>query len=310
MFRSCACLCLVLVLVGAPTILRAQSNPDLHFNDVITVTPAGGQYVVTTSLQASDVQSFAGLTLVGIIDPDGMEPPYPDVRTFPMNQTGGIFNITIPLSYDPTGYAFEFFLVTTSTFNISGGTALFNPDNGSAYQTFLPTGISWYQQGQNGNNDGPPDDTSGGGGQTNPDLPQDFNPAEDCYDILYVDEPECTEYFATGDTVYNPNFALTATLENPLGEGGDIDILTFLASLFKTMIKFMLPILVLFTVYSGFLFVKARGNSDELKVAKQNFLYVVIGAAVVFGAWLIAKVIAGTVDQFALGVVHDIIRLL
>ena len=58
-----------------------------------------------------------------------------------------------------------------------------------------------------------------------------------------------------------------------------------------------LPILTLFIVYSGFLFISAQGNSSELETAKKNFAYVVIGAVLILGAWVIATLIGGTVAQ-------------
>lgn len=42
----------------------------------------------------------------------------------------------------------------------------------------------------------------------------------------------------------------------------------------------------------------ARGNEDKLSEAKQNFLYVIIGTAIVFSAWGLANILAGTVEQF------------
>ncbi len=60
-------------------------------------------------------------------------------------------------------------------------------------------------------------------------------------------------------------------------------------------------IVILFIIYSGFLFVKARGNPEELKKAKQTFLWTVIGAAILLGASLLANVIDGTLDQLKSG---------
>ena len=54
---------------------------------------------------------------------------------------------------------------------------------------------------------------------------------------------------------------------------------------------------VFFIVYSGFLFVTARGSEDKLKTAKRALLYSVIGTAILLGAWVIAEVIASTINQ-------------
>jgi Type IV secretion system pilin len=56
-----------------------------------------------------------------------------------------------------------------------------------------------------------------------------------------------------------------------------------------------LPIVVLAVVYSGFLFVSARGNSEKLTKAKDTLLYTLIGAAILLGSWAIAMLIQSTV---------------
>jgi len=43
--------------------------------------------------------------------------------------------------------------------------------------------------------------------------------------------------------------------------------------------------------------VLARGNSSKLDEAKKNFVYVIIGALLILGAWVIATLIGGTVTQ-------------
>lgn len=48
------------------------------------------------------------------------------------------------------------------------------------------------------------------------------------------------------------------------------------------------PIAVIFIIYSGLLFVTARGNEEELKKAKRTFTWAVIGAAILLGAEVIA----------------------
>ncbi|WP_230687680.1 hypothetical protein, partial [Streptococcus pneumoniae] len=70
-----------------------------------------------------------------------------------------------------------------------------------------------------------------------------------------------------------------------------IDIIAFLQKLFRTVVKIALPFLVLFAVYSGFMFVEARGNVEKLEEARKNFFYVIIGALIIFASWTIATVI-------------------
>lgn len=75
-----------------------------------------------------------------------------------------------------------------------------------------------------------------------------------------------------------------------------------LTGLIEVVLKnIILPIgsvvIVIMIIYSGFLFVTARGNSEKIEDARRTFLYVVIGAAILLGAWMIAEAISGTLCQ-------------
>lgn len=85
-------------------------------------------------------------------------------------------------------------------------------------------------------------------------------------------------------------------LKNPLNSNFS-SIPAFIAGALKALALIALPIITLFFVISGFLFLTAQGNQEQLKKAKNNFLYVVIGALLILGAWIIATLIAGTVSQ-------------
>ena len=83
-------------------------------------------------------------------------------------------------------------------------------------------------------------------------------------------------------------------LDNPLNVGS-LD--AFLLAIVDGVVQVGFYLVVIFIVFSGFLFVKARGNPQELEKAKQAFLYTVIGAAILLGASLLANVIDGTINQ-------------
>ena len=89
-------------------------------------------------------------------------------------------------------------------------------------------------------------------------------------------------------------------LENPLNKSFST-IPAFLAGALKVLVIVALPLITLFIVIAGFMFIKARGNSGELTKAKENFVYVIIGALLILGAWLIATLIGGTVSQLVGG---------
>jgi len=72
---------------------------------------------------------------------------------------------------------------------------------------------------------------------------------------------------------------------------------TFIQGFLQAMVMIALPIITVFVVYAGFLFIAARGNKDKIGKARDNFVYVVIGAALILSAWVLATLIGGTVSQ-------------
>lgn len=81
-------------------------------------------------------------------------------------------------------------------------------------------------------------------------------------------------------------------LENPISAGSIPD---FIQTFLEGMIRVGIPVVALAIVYCGFLFVFARGNSEKLTKAKDALLYTLIGAAILFGSWALAKLISATV---------------
>lgn len=71
----------------------------------------------------------------------------------------------------------------------------------------------------------------------------------------------------------------------------------FFAALLDVIITIAFPFIILAIIYTGFLFVKAQGNSEELEKAKRAFLWTVIGALILLGAKAISLLIQGTIDQ-------------
>lgn len=70
--------------------------------------------------------------------------------------------------------------------------------------------------------------------------------------------------------------------------------------LFREVLKIAAEIgsvfIVIGIIYSGFLFVKAQGNQEELAVAKKAITYTAIGAMLVLGAWAFSTGIANTIS--------------
>jgi hypothetical protein len=81
--------------------------------------------------------------------------------------------------------------------------------------------------------------------------------------------------FKVGDTLYDLVKAIVNNIILPIG--GVLCVLAF--------------------IYSGFLYVTARGDSGQIKTAHSALLYASIGTAVLLGAWVIANAIRATVNQ-------------
>ena len=97
-------------------------------------------------------------------------------------------------------------------------------------------------------------------------------------------------------TTVLPFIAAAQGIQDPLNSAFST-IPTFIAGFLKAMVMLALPVIALFLVISGFKFVSAQGNPGKLSEAKENFVYVIIGALLILGAWVIATLINGTVSQ-------------
>jgi len=93
---------------------------------------------------------------------------------------------------------------------------------------------------------------------------------------------------------FAPLLSHAAELQNPLAFSS---LSGFIEGLLKSVVYIALPLISLFIVYSGFKFVLAQGNEKALSDAKMNFLYVIIGALLILGAWALAQLIGNTVNE-------------
>lgn len=82
------------------------------------------------------------------------------------------------------------------------------------------------------------------------------------------------------------------TIINPIKSKS---ITGLIKTILEGIIKIGMPVVVLAIIYSGFLFVSARGNSEKLGKAKDSLLYTLIGVAILLGSWAIAQLITDTV---------------
>lgn len=83
-------------------------------------------------------------------------------------------------------------------------------------------------------------------------------------------------------------------LSNPVGT---TSIAQFLQNLLKLIAQIAFPVIVLFMVYVGFLFISAQGVPDKINKARNYFFWAVVGALLVLGAYALSIAIQSTVQQ-------------
>ena len=65
----------------------------------------------------------------------------------------------------------------------------------------------------------------------------------------------------------------------------------------KLLAQVGLPIAAIFLVWSGFLFVTARGDDTKLTEAKKTFYWTILGTALIVGAYAIATAVVNFAKQ-------------
>tara|TARA_B100001989_G_C24335965_1_gene362486 strand:- start:2 stop:349 length:348 start_codon:yes stop_codon:yes gene_type:complete len=85
------------------------------------------------------------------------------------------------------------------------------------------------------------------------------------------------------------------TLESPIAV---TSIEGLLLAILNAFIVIAIPIVVLFIIYSGFLYVTARGNVEQTKKATTSLTYAIIGGVILIGAVAITEIVANVVDAF------------
>ncbi len=106
----------------------------------------------------------------------------------------------------------------------------------------------------------------------------------------------------TGTTTDTGMQKLDFSLINPIDDSIN-DIPTLIEKIIEVVAIIAVPVLTLMIIYTGFLFVQARGNKTKLEDAKRSLGYTLLGAAIIIGAWTLAQVVGGTVDCLKPGAV-------
>jgi hypothetical protein len=87
----------------------------------------------------------------------------------------------------------------------------------------------------------------------------------------------------------------STTLANPLRISSIEDLLV---AILNILIIIAIPIVVFFIIYSGFLYVTARGNAQQVEQATRSLTYSVIGGVLIIGAVAIAGIVENLVRSF------------
>jgi Type IV secretion system pilin len=72
-----------------------------------------------------------------------------------------------------------------------------------------------------------------------------------------------------------------------------------LVAILQILVTIAVPIVVLFIIYSGFLYVTAKGNAEQIRKATTALTYAVIGGVLIIGAVAISEVIKNVVTAFS-----------
>ena len=72
----------------------------------------------------------------------------------------------------------------------------------------------------------------------------------------------------------------------------------FLLKVIDVLLVFALPLIILYIMYAGYLFVTAQGTPAKVSEARSALLWAVVGGVIVLGAKIIVEVIQGTITAF------------
>jgi hypothetical protein len=87
----------------------------------------------------------------------------------------------------------------------------------------------------------------------------------------------------------------TVSLANPLQVNTLEELLVAILNIIMVL---MVPVIVFFIIYAGFLYVTARGNAEQVKKATTALTYAVIGAVLILGSVAISQIVKNTVEEF------------
>ncbi len=99
-------------------------------------------------------------------------------------------------------------------------------------------------------------------------------------------------FLKTMHVSYAANESTGFIFDNPISKGTNIFALVH--AILDFVVKIGTIAVIFMVIYSGFLFVKAQGDSGAIIAAKDTFFWTVIGGVVLIGAKVLATVICNT----------------
>lgn len=73
---------------------------------------------------------------------------------------------------------------------------------------------------------------------------------------------------------------------------------SLLMAVLNVVIVVSIPIVVFFLIFSGFLYVTARGNAEKIKQASRALTYGIIGGVIIVGSVAILAIVENLVNEF------------
>ncbi len=88
-------------------------------------------------------------------------------------------------------------------------------------------------------------------------------------------------------------------ISNPIGAETIQQLLT---AILKIVVAIGAPIIVFFIIYAGFKFVTAQGNEGKIREARDFLMWTLVGAVILLGAEVLARVLESTINQLGQGI--------
>ena len=89
--------------------------------------------------------------------------------------------------------------------------------------------------------------------------------------------------------------AAPVELQNPLRI---TSLQELLVAILNIVIVLAIPVIVFFIIYSGFLYVTAKGNASQIEQATRSLTYAIVGGVLIIGAVAIAEIVENLVSSF------------